>query len=1017
MAQCPLCGTNVKDQGQAKPTAEGATIEKISTLRDSAIPAAHLPEIKNSCPLCALEVNVGATRCPRCGVPLKGVAEPTKPPAEPPASVPSVTAPTSPVIAREEPTVVLPPPSKPPPSPAPPMPEELPETSRGTVTAAPTTARTSSQGLVNGRGAINGTGLVNGRGMVNGTGLVNGTGMVNGTGRGAPDTSSRAGRTTLLKRWQFVAILVVIVIILPTFVFLSYDKESDFVVDGDFAEWDRVTKFGMQAPADVPEVSVQEWAVKSDASTLYMYLKTESNVMGSSEVDSYYLFVDSDGNSETGYVVSSIGADYMLGIHGWNQTAESASLMRFDSTTDRYNWTSWTDTDSLTVATEAERMEAMASLPVSIIDDSRFVLLAQDNLPDQASSISYPVPEKGGALIIKQEIGSDVSWDTGLIPAAYGVSLARLIVKCEGSSGTVSSISPVVSRVDLASQIVNISLSPGESRSINILVDSSAAAPGSLASAYVIAAGVSSTFSDVVVIGEPVRAYVTAKPTSILIDGAFGDWYGHYAADTDTSPVANPNVNMTEIGFVNATTYAAFYVSVQGQVFQGSYAPTTRGKPTSQGGGGPVIPQRKSGEDVLRVYIDSDTLNATGELVQRYNKVIGADYLLELEGVNGRVASKTLMKYESGEWTTVQVSIAAAVDSQRMEVSVPSVSMGSTTSFSAIVETTDWRSRSDWAWAGTLPDPWVIDSSGNAYMTNDGSTWSYLGTPTLEPGDRIVDIAVSIGAQGGDIFLVTNTGRTYYWVPGESTNWTAGETNPIDVANYSEAASMSFYQNAGAWLLTRNGSYFWLMDAHKSTKEWTYQDIVGSGISDLTDLVYSGGTMYALRSTPNTGLNYSNNGNTFTSVTNPTGSTSNHTQFTYINNGPGSADDVIYVLCENGNIRYSSNGGQTWSAKGDLPVPTGSNTSKYAALGIDPDGYMWVVTDTGYTYRSTDTTTYNSFTCVGQSPISGIVAILPTVAVIPEFPIFVVPILIVVILVVVPSRIRRGRRQVGRFLL
>ena len=292
-------------------------------------------------------------------------------------------------------------------------------------------------------------------------------------------------------------------------------------------------------------------------------------------------------------------------------------------------------------------------------------------------------------------------------------------------------------------------------------------------------------------------------------------------------------------------------------------------------------------------------------------------------------------------------------------------------------------------------------------MSSDGATWSYLGTPTLEPGDRIVDIAVSIGAQGGDIFLVTNTGRTYYWIPGTSTSWTAGETNPIDIATYSEAVSMSFYQNSGAWLLTKNGSYFWLMDAHKSQKEWTYQDLAASGVTDFTDLVYSGGTMYALRSGMNSSLLYSNNGNSFTSVTSPTGSTSNQTQFTYLEGGAGSSDDRIFVLCENGNIRYSSNGGQAWSALGDLPVPTGSNTSKYVALGIDPAGFMWIVTDTGYTYRSTDTTTYNNYIYMGQSPISSIVAILPTTVVIPEFPMLVAPVLAIVFFIVIVPRVKR----------
>ena len=79
-------------------------------------------------------------------------------------------------------------------------------------------------------------------------------------------------------------------------------------------------------------------------------------------------------------------------------------------------------------------------------------------------------------------------------------------------------------------------------------------------------------------------------------------------------------------------------------------------------------------------------------------------------------------------------------------------------------------------------------------------------------------------------------------------------------------------------------------------------------------------------------------------------------------------------------------------------------------MGFDPAGYLWVVTDTGYTFRSTDTTTYNNFICTGQTPISSIVAIYPTNIVIPEFPLLAIPVLAMVFLVMLP-RIRKRRQR------
>jgi hypothetical protein len=880
------------------------------------------------------------------------------------------------------------------------------------VTTAPAEVKISSRGFINGRGATNGTGLINGRGAINGTGLVNGTGMINGTRPGDRFVSTSGRRTTWLKRWQFIAILIAIVIVLPTFIYLSYARQSELGVDGDFGEWAHVAKFGMQAPAALPEVSVEEWAVQSDANTLYMYLKTESNVVGTSNVDSFFLFVDSDGDSDTGYLVSNAGADYMLELHGWNEKVESASLMRFDSTSDQFNWTSWMNIDSLAVATKAEKLEAMANLPAALSSGARFVLLAQDNMPSQASSVSYPVPEEGGVLVIVQEPGTGVSSLNGAISAASSVSLAKLTLKCEGASGKVNSISPVIAGASLASQITDVSLSPGESKIVEILIDSSLTPSQTLVSAWVTEEGVSSTFADVVVIGEPVGAYVSSPPPWIQIDGAFGDWTGHISLDTDSAPTTNPNIDVTAVGSVNTTSYAAFYVSVQGQVFQGAYVPAIRGKPTSQGGGGgPVVPHRKTGEDLLRVYIDSDISNTTGELIQRSTKVIGADYLLEINGINGEVVSQSLMSYGSGDWTLVSADIAAAADAQRIETSVPSASIGGASSFVAIIETTDWRARSDWAWTGSVPDPWVVDASGNTYQSADGSTWSYLGTPTLEPGDKVVDVVMN--TENTVAYIVTNTGRTYYWTLSSSTSWTAGVTDPIDTATYGEAVSITFYGKTAAYLLAKNGSFFYVMKADSSQKPWKhygYANGTADPVTDFTDIMYStaGQSMYALRSAPNSRLYFSASGNSFTSNTSATGSTSPQTDFVYIGTSTNTSDR-IFVLCENGNIRYSSNGGQTWSALGNLPTPTGSNTSKYVGIGIDPSGYMWAITDTGYCYRSTDTTTYSSFTYTGQSSISGIVAIVPMTA-IPEFSTLAVPILAVVFFFVIVPRIKRKQK-------
>ena len=1015
LSKCPICATSLQSVIEKRAPAKiDFDDQQIDDFLHKELPKVDMPEAKHACPFCAMELQGGEAKCPRCGIPLISESEMLECP-ECGALAPqgAKACPSCGVGFEEETQVPGPPPiEEMPPAPTPERlfpPTKPVEPTPEVVTTVPAGIPASaSEGLVNGRGAINGTGLVNGRGAVNGTGLVNGTGMTNGTRIEGRLTPGRRGGLQVVRRWQFFAVLVALAIIIPTFIYLSYAQETGPVtVDGKFGEWAHIDKYGMFVTGGSAQISVDQWAVKTDGAKLYLYVKTQGELMASSNVNSLFLFVDSDGSNATGYRASGIGANYLLELDGWNRSVQSSSISQYpESSADQYNWSAWVKVGSLISRVSGTQLEAMADLPGAPSLNARFLLFTQDDI---GSSVSYPAPETGGLLVVKQEQGSGID-ATGIVAQSASVSILKLTLTCEGKSGTVESVTPWVGGASQGTVFQDISLTVGQERVLDVLVDTSSLASGSSVTAWMTSSGISSTFADVAIVGEAAKAYVAAPPTTIQIDGAFGDWVGRTSADVDSIPVGNENVDMDAVGAVSSAGSSYIYVSVVGQMCGGSYVPMIVTKPSGGGGGGGgiFIPAKKTGEDVLRMYIDSDLNQTSGYLVSIPSKTIGADYKVEIKGLDGEIRSKALMSYGSGRWNVVAGSVIdAANDLHQIEIGMLSAQLSGSSSWSCIVETTDWRVRSDWAWTGTVPDPWVVDYSGNTYQSDTGASWTYLGTPTLVSGDRIVDIALT--QDNSEVFLVTNTGRTFYWVLATSTSWTAGQTNPIDVATYSEAVSMSFYSahNPSAWLLTKNGSYFWLMNCEKSLKDWTLQNTPLVGNTDYTDLVYASNTMYALRSGPNTRLNYSNNGNSFASVTSPTGSTSNQTEFTFIE-GASNASDRIFVLCENGNIRYSSNGGSTWSALGDLPTPTGSNASKYVGLGIDPSGYMWVITDTGYCYRSTDTTTYSTFTYTGQSSIGGIVAIVPMTA-IPEFHIAVIPIVGVFLVLTLRRRISRKR--------
>jgi len=885
-------------------------------------------------------------------------------------------------------------------------------------------------------------GLTNGRGAINGTGLVNGTGITNGAKAGGrlPPGSKRHG--ALATRWQFLSVLIVLVVVVSSFVYLSYASENNSVtIDGRFNDWSHVGKFTMNTDATTSTINVDQWAVRTEASRLYLYLKVQGVLMGSSNVDSFYLFVDFDDYAQTGYVVSGLGADYLLEIDGWNGSVQSTALSRYGSPSDQHNWTSWTDIGSLSTALASSQLEAMADMSLSLGPDARYLLLSQNALDEQ--SISYVVPKDGGTLIVHQEAVSS-SMPNGAVPYSSNMALLRLSLLAEGAGGTVQNISPIVRGARLVSYLGPVTLKAGQEQTLDVMIDTSASTAGSLVSVSVSRLSFESDFTDVSIVGEPAKAYVVAPPSTIVIDGAFGDWVGRISADTDSLPVLNPDIDINATGAVNSTLASYFYVSVKGQMCNGSFVPTIKMKPTGgSGGGGRVVPTRITGEDLLRIYIDSDRNISTGVPTSMSSKVIGADYLVEIVGMDGVIDRRSLMVYQGGVWTLVpSATIDAANDAQRIEIGVLSTAIGGSSSIEFIIETTDWRGR--WDMATSLPqtykgssagamaagiesgqgaqdiaayyvqnlslDPWAMRTTGADYRSPDGVTWSAGSTITLSGGDNVIDMAPSWDKLY--VFAVTNSGRVYSWHVGVSTTWGSNVTDTINgTANIVAIAPFDFAVSShGGCVLASDGRLWAINKLDGTQRAWTYGNKVADGITDFADIEYqkTGQNYYVVRSASNTAVYYSNSAANNWYTTAATGSTSPQTHILHVG-ASKQINERILVLCRNGNIRDSSDGGATWSARGNLPAPGGSNTSFYIGMDFDPAGYLWVIRDAGWCYKSTDTTTLNSFTYTGRATSAG--GVTAITCPIPEFSQIVVPIVFMMSLfVLIMGRTRRNRK-------
>ena len=785
LSKCPICATSLQSVIEKRaPARSGFDALQVDDYLHKELPRVDMPEAKHACPFCAMALQGGEAKCPRCGIPLVSESEMLECPECGALAPQSAKAcPSCGVGFEEESEVRGPPPIEEiPPSPTPErhLPPTRPaEPAPEVVTTVPVGIPASvGEGLVNGRGAINGTGLVNGRGAVNGTGLVNGTGMTNGTRIEGQLTPGRRGRLQVMRRWQFFAVLIALAIIIPTFIYLSYSQETSAVtVDGKFGEWAHIDKYGMYVTGGSAQITVDQWAVKTDGTKLYLYVKTQGELMASSSVNSLYLFVDSDSSNATGYRVSGIGADYLLELDGWNRSVQSSSASQYpQSSTDQYNWSAWVKVGSLISEVSGNQIEAMADLPGAPSPNARFLLFTQDNI---GSSVSYPAPEKGGLLVVKQEKGSGID-SAGIIAQSASVSILNLTLSCEGRSGTVESITPMVPGASQVPTFTDISLIVGQKLVLQVAVDTSSLASESSVTAWQTSSRITSTFTDVVIVGEPAKAYVAAIPTTIQIDGAFGDWAGRTSADVDSIPIGNDNVDMNAVGAVNDTDSSYFYVSVVGQMCGGSYVPMIVTKPSGGGGGGGgiFIPTKKTGEDVLRIYIDSDLSQTSGYLISTASKTIGADYMVEVKGLDGEIRSKSLMSYGSGRWNAVAGSVLdAANDVHQLELGILAAQISGSSSWDYVVETTDWSGRQDLAssvpvgtrgwpvqsglslqgldatsypgqrkifYDGTNQWSFYFDGSDTVcrYSTNNGQTWN---TPTTGGSPFI-------GVPGGVIF-------------------------------------------------------------------------------------------------------------------------------------------------------------------------------------------------------------------------------------------------------------------------
>jgi len=956
--RCQVCGTTV-EKGLRECSNCGFAVDGISDVAKPVVSPDSTPVDKSPgrvrtrkrvdsqpCPSCGVMIPKSLQKCPVCLASF-GATKPQEEAPRPETDLPEVqrTELTAPASAKVEEVAMKP-------------------TRRRTLKTAkvatvPVPSLKSAGGRTNGAGHVNGLRKTSGTDAVRGESFVNGSGISNGLG--ARSKGIPAGRASFLTRWQFLAVLVALIIVISTFVFLSYSNNSEkFSIDGDFADWAGSTTYGSVIQSTAPATNITEWSIATQSSDLFFYLRTEANMMSSPSAESYYLFVDSDGSNSTGYVMESIGADYMLELTGWDSAVKSTSLSRYSSSSDQYNWTAWTSIGSLSHSLDNSRLEARATMPEALGQTAMFVLVSRDSA--DRGSVSCIAPLKGGVLVVEQVPSADVA-ATGVLPKSSSVTLLTLKFKCEGQGGSVGKVNPTVKGAPLANQVPAFSLGKGEQHEITITVDTSAAPNGRFVAAEMLASDIVSSFAHVEVLGGGASAYVGSPPSVVTIDGAFADWEGRTSVDQNPMPATSPSTDINQVGNVNTTHDSYFYVSVMGEMCSGTFVPAAVSKPAGTGGGGTVIPARRTAEDVLRIYVDSDRSISTGNPMALDSKLIGADQMIEVKGLFGRMTSMKEFDYSStGSWVQTNDVVNAAKDEKRMEIGVSAASIGGSTDVDFIVETTTWNGRSDLATfdpasMSTSTRTWIVEpSTASPYATSmsyqrktfyDGTNyWSLY----FDGKDTVHKYSVDDGqtwTNNGPVFATAGVNETSIWYDSlNSTVYAIGDTSTASNRVYVQVGKVDAAAHTISWAASDVGpktssvalagkntylskdlkGYLWVLSSN-CTVLGSYQlsAFRSSAVDNASSWVFTGQMLAAA-------------------------STTDNVKGSIVPAGSGSNVWAIYAY--NGNVggrKYTV----TWSAQSTIFPTTGGSSKANTdnsppSVVVDGKGVVHVVYGNGY---------------------------------------------------------------------
>ncbi len=380
---------------------------------------------------------------------------------------------------------------------------------------------------------------------INHTGIISKEGFINGFGI----THTALGEEI---SYRFVPILIVVLLIVAGLAAVVYYSSPSLKIDGDFREWSSVPGYAL---GNITYKYIYR------AGSLYFYVHSADMF---SREESYYVFIDDC--TRPGYYVDGIHAHYVVEFYGWNNSLKGATLWKYVSNGELWNFTQTTGLRYSTgpggiefllneinpkskIVFESKGFDVLKSAPLSVNFPTAQVLVstladvAKDNKPVLQINVSSPVKFNLDSLTVNYQGATILS--AGLIIGN------RSITGMTYNNSVKFPINLEISKLNMKFE-ANYSGNSGDVISFNVSLHSKDV-----------------NFSYVF---ETSKLYLFSPPSNVHIDGAFGDWKNRI-------PDSIMDVSDSNIDLVNYSTTQNLkdvFFEVRGEFMGGDDVPIVR---------------------------------------------------------------------------------------------------------------------------------------------------------------------------------------------------------------------------------------------------------------------------------------------------------------------------------------------------------------------------------------------------------------------------------------------------------